>query len=190
VNKEKLLQNILGVLSQVRDNKEKLQLIYDFFFEEIYEDEEDEEPIEIPKKYKSFIKDIAQSIDCGHICYINPRTMECIDIPIDVENAFMGDEENPFQNELDKTDTWEKVITIEPLESHESFEIMKRFVNKVPNEKLQNKLWNVLEHRKPFANFKNLIDNSDYRQDWFDFKQSCLEEHVFEILQIDGIFKN
>ncbi len=62
-------------------------------------------------------------------------------------------------------------------------------MNKENNVKLQNKLSNALERRKPFANFKNLIDNSDYRHDWFDFKQSCLEEHVYETLQVEGFYK-
>ncbi len=156
MNKEKLLQNILGVLSQVRDNIEKLQLINDFFFKEIFEDDEKKDPIEIPKKYKTLIHNIAESFDCGQICYLNPKTMECIETPMGNEDTFMCDEENPFQNELDKTDSWEEMITIEHLESQESFKIMERFVNKVPDEKLQNKLWNALEHRKPFANFKYL----------------------------------
>jgi len=49
-----------------------------------------------------------------------------------------------------------------------------------------------LANRKPFANFKNIIDNSDYRQDWFDFKKWYLQNHVKELisLELDGESEN
>jgi hypothetical protein len=42
----------------------------------------------------------------------------------------------------------------------------------------------ALNNRKPFANFKYHIDNSDYRQDWFDFKKHYLEAYVKELLAV------
>jgi hypothetical protein len=48
---------------------------------------------------------------------------------------------------------------------------------------MQQKLFDALNRRKPFANFKNLIDDSPYRQDWFSFKQKKLEEHVSRLLE-------
>lgn len=73
-------------------------------------------------------------------------------------------------------------MTFEPLESHESFEIIRKFTDSLEDKKLQKQLANALNNRKPFANFKFIIDNSKYRQDWFDFKKRCLEEHVKELL--------
>ena len=78
---------------------------------------------------------------------------------------------------------WKNKIVIEPLESHESFKIMEGFVEQVPDLSLRNKLINALNRRKPFANFKYLIDDSAYRQDWFDFRQAWLEEYVYGLLE-------
>ena len=65
---------------------------------------------------------------------------------------------------------------------------MEHFVDKViPNGSFQNKLINTLNRRKPFANFRYIIDDSEYLQGWYDFKQNYLEEHVYEIFQIEGI---
>jgi len=47
------------------------------------------------------------------------------------------------------------------------------------------RLANALNNRKPFANFKFIIDNSEYRQDWFDFKQRYLERYVKELLALE-----
>jgi hypothetical protein len=37
----------------------------------------------------------------------------------------------------------------------------------------------MIEHR-PFRNFKDLIDTSDYRQDWIDFKKQANIDWVKE----------
>jgi hypothetical protein len=74
---------------------------------------------------------------------------------------------------------WKNKITVEPLESHESFKIMERFVGEVP-ERMRNKLAEVLNRHSPFANFKAVVENSEYRQQWFDFKKKEFEQHVFD----------
>ena len=43
---------------------------------------------------------------------------------------------------------------------------------------------NILENKKPFQNFKNKIDQSHFRQDWFDFKQKEIEKKVATELKI------
>lgn len=64
------------------------------------------------------------------------------------------------------------------MESLESFKIVERFVEQITDKKLKMELENVLANKKPFQNFKHSIDNSDYRQKWFDFKQRELEKIV------------
>lgn len=55
---------------------------------------------------------------------------------------------------------------------------MERFVAELTDKTLQSELEKVLEIKKPFQNFKHLIDHSDFRQNWFDFKQNELEKRV------------
>jgi len=55
---------------------------------------------------------------------------------------------------------------------------VERFVEQITDKKLKMELENVLANKKPFQNFKHSIDNSDYRQKWFDFKQRELEKIV------------
>ncbi len=62
---------------------------------------------------------------------------------------------------------------------------MEGFVDKIPNSKLQQKLINALNRKQPFANFKWLIDNSDYRQDWFDYRQTRFEQYVYDLLEYE-----
>ena len=93
-----------------------------------------------------------------------------------------------LKEDLNKIEGWESSIVINPLEPHESFKIMQSFIDKtIPEGNIQEKLIGALNRKRPFANFRNLIDNSDYLQDWCDFKQNYLEEHVYEMFQIEGI---
>ena len=75
MNAQQLLNGILPILHSVKEDKEKLQKILDFLLDEIYENPVEEEP-ERPERYRELVKSIAQSIDCGMVCFINPETLE------------------------------------------------------------------------------------------------------------------
>lgn len=179
-----LLNQILPILHSVKDDEEKLQRILDFLLEEIYEEPDDEE-IVIPEKYRELVRKTAESIDCGMVCFINPATLEMEDVPKSLleERFFTEDDEEEEDDVLDlQHENWEKCITVEPPESSESFTIMENFVSEVGDKNLKQKLINALSNRRPFANFRNIIDGSQYRKEWFAFKQRKLEEYVWRDL--------
>tara|TARA_Y100001934_G_scaffold264970_1_gene342584 strand:- start:921 stop:1361 length:441 start_codon:yes stop_codon:yes gene_type:complete len=134
---------------------------------------------------QNIIKNIAQELDCGFDCYLNVKTNEVIAIPgisyisdlDDFEEAF---EEDFTRMENNKTD----FIKFDVLESFESFKIMELFVHQLTDQNLKAELGNILENKKPFQNFKNKIDQSHFRQDWFDFKQKEIEKKVATELKI------
>jgi len=128
---------------------------------------------------KNIIKEIAENLDCGNDCYYNPKTDEIVAIPnfshISEEKEFKA----IFQADLKKVDNQKaNFIKFEVLESFESFKIMERFVEQMDDQQFQSELENSLQNKKPFQNFKHSIDNSNYRQKWFDFKQKELEKIV------------
>ncbi|MGB5981531.1 MAG: UPF0158 family protein [Nonlabens sp.] len=125
------------------------------------------------------IRKIAEEIDCGYNCHYNPKNDEIITIP-NFEQDFIENEfKDNFSEKLKKVkQNKAQFIKIEVLESYESFKIMEQFADQVDDEQLSTELKKVLERKKPFQNFKFIVDNSDYRQNWFDFKQAQLEEIV------------
>lgn len=128
---------------------------------------------------KNIIKEIAENLDCGFDCYYNPKTNEIITIPNFEETTDEEEFKDAFQSDINKVDEQkENFIKFEVLESFESFKIMERFTDQIGDKKFQSELDNILQNRKPFQNFKHSIDNSDYRQNWFDFKQNELEKIV------------
>ena len=128
---------------------------------------------------QNIIKEIAQELDCGNDCYYNSINDEIIAIPnfsiISDDEAFMecfgGDLKKVKKNKAD-------IIKIAVLESFESFKIMERFIDQISDFQFKTELENILRNKKPFQNFKNRIDKSDKRQEWFDFKQNELEKIV------------
>jgi len=188
MNPQQLLNEILPILHSVKEDKEKLQKILDFLLEEIYTEPEEEE-IEIPEKYKKLVHDVAENIDCGLVCFINPETLEVEEIPKGMVDGFsdfslnseLDDEEDDEQKFLHED--WESCISVEPRESNESFKIMEKFVDEANDKNLKNKLVNTLNNRRPFANFKNIVESSNYRNEWFAFKQKQLEILVWEELE-------
>jgi hypothetical protein len=120
------------------------------------------------------------------VCFINPATLEMEDVPRSILEERFFTEEDEEDNEFDlQHKNWDKCINVEPPESRESFEIMENFIDEVDDKNLQRKLLNALERRHPFANFKNTIENSDYRKAWFAFKQSKLEEYVWRDIEFE-----
>lgn len=185
---QKLLDEILPILYTVKEDPIKLQKILTFLEEEIYEEPEELDEPELPEKFTKVVSEIADSIDSGLVCFLNMDTGETEDIPKDMlhdPEDFEAMTGESFESMNFKYPEWENFMTFEPLESHESFKIMRNFTDSLKDRMLQNRLVNALDNRKPFANFKFIIDNSAHRQDWFDFKKQYLENYVKELLSLE-----
>lgn len=128
---------------------------------------------------QNIIKKIAQELDCGFNCYYNSKTDEIVTIPNFSHIADEDDFKEAFRADLEKVKKHQAdFMKIKVLQSFENFKIMELFVEQLPDKKLQSELENVLANKKPFQNFKHKIDHSDFRQNWFDFKQNELEKIV------------
>ncbi len=135
------------------------------------------------KPNSEIISEIVQELDSGCDCYLNNKTHEIIAIP----NFGNFPDEVEFQ-ELFKEDLMKvseqasTFIKIEVLKSYESFKIMERFAQKLPNSQFKTKLETILLNKKPFQKFKLAVESSEYRKLWFDFKRQEMEEIVFQKL--------
>lgn len=187
-----LLDKILIILQSIKDNPEQLKKLHQFMLDELYTEEEDEsKAIVFPGRYASLVKDVADRLSAGLVCYINPGTLEIIDIPQAIADNMMFEEDEEIEENEDNHSyadmkrilrDWEQTITISPPESSESFSFMKQFVDKLPGSRLSKILSEALFGRKPFRHFNSIIHQSDEREAWFAFRQKCLENYVAEML--------
>ena len=149
------------------------------------------------------IKEIAESVDLGFTCYVNPETgdmetmMENNDLGFDLYLDENEIDEKVIENEpgwqkevrieikeqMARIDSWKHCVVIQKPDSRVAFRFMEGFVEEIIPEKNKEMYWNALNWKKPFSNFNNLVHNSDYREEWFQFKLEKLIEYVREELR-------
>lgn len=127
------------------------------------------------------IKEIAELLDCGKLCFFHKTTGTIEHYP-DPDNAYV--ELDEWQETLDKIDSDRgNYLKFERMDSSQGFRMMEDFANSLTDENLRIRLFEQLSQRKPFSKFKWVIDNSDYRQNWFDFKEQANINWVREQLR-------
>ena len=189
-----LFDRILRIIEEVQDDEQQMQQILDYLVSEV--DLEKYKPInQLPEKYRPVVNEIAQYMDMGMICYLNPETVKLSFIPQELFYDIEGsDDVEEIKKQLDDVHGWQTVefldwdnpIVFQPFPSNQSFRIMEKFTHNLSNdENLRPKLINALQNRKPFANFGRIIDNSDLREDWFECKREHLDNLVAEDLLME-----
>lgn len=185
---DNMLGQILGIIRLVADDEEKLEKILEFLETEILDEEQDFFPkIDLPEQYIPVINSIAQDIDMGMVCFFNPETLETESIPVDFLSEIDDCEPEESRERMRELYDWEEIkfldwdtrIEFHPISSNEGYRIMESFAERLKDDDdLKSELFNALDRRRPFANFNDIIHNSDKRNDWFEFKQKWLENIV------------
>ncbi|MEM6525954.1 MAG: hypothetical protein AAF693_19300 [Bacteroidota bacterium] len=126
------------------------------------------------------IEEIAELLDCGELCFFHKPTGTIEHHPD--PNDFYLDLE-PWQETMDKIDedrdNYQRFVK---MHSNQAFLVMESFANTLTDETFQTQLFEQLSQRKPFSKFKWAIDNSEYRENWFDFKKQSYINWVREQL--------
>ncbi|MFR9524548.1 MAG: UPF0158 family protein [Rikenellaceae bacterium] len=138
------------------------------------------------KLSKEQIKSIAQDLECGMNCIINLDSGEYVTLMGESFDSYWSGEDPMLEEVEKKIESWENTTTVEPPYSGISFGFMEQFVDEVIPEgsALQDKLYRALSKSKPFRNFKNIVDCSDYREAWFAFKDERMVEYVERELRL------
>lgn len=180
------MNEILAILYQVKDSKEDLDKIHTFLNENILTEEETDLPI--PDKFKKAVAEIADNMESGFICRIDKNTAAIVSVrrenPFD--EHFFGEEEDEDEEEIifDPDD----IITINPLDSNEAFQIMEDFAESLDDSPLKIKLLSALNRNKPFAGFNSVIHTSVQKNEWFQFRKRAYEQHIAAILTAGSVW--
>ena len=71
----------------------------------------------------------------------------------------------------------DRYFFIEPIPSHEGYEIMQDFAASVESDEIRDQMFDALERKKPFFNFKStLADYPDIQKKFFEYKDNRLKE--------------
>jgi len=121
------------------------------------------------KKIKLFLDPILyymeDSSGYASSCYIDLLKGEVVlpDVDEDVSDEDAENEDRYFY--------------IEPIPSHEGYEIMQDFAASVESDEIRDQMFDALERKKPFFNFKStLADYPDIQKKFFEYKDNRLKE--------------
>ena len=133
---------------------------------------------------KKFVNDIAQNLQCGLDSYINKETGEFRVMPNDDIMDYNDDEELVEEYKQIQADIDSYYVIRRPRSSFD-YDIMESFAtDHVEDQNLREKLLDALQNRKPFRNFKAIVDYAgDYREQWFAYRQQRYMEYVEETMR-------
>lgn len=122
------------------------------------------------------IKEIAEQLSFNFRAFIHKETQHLLFVPD--PDHFMDLE--GWEEELERLDeTIDEYHQIEKWHSSDAFKIMQDFAGQVSNRRVQNELFMALEKKKPFREFKFVVDNAgDYREEWFAFRDARQQDYV------------
>ena len=137
------------------------------------------------------IKEIAGELDAGMKCFYHIPTGEIKSYP-DELRGHAGFEEEFWEDVIEKVESAPaEFVAFEALESFESFNMMETFINNIAEVKIQRQFHDAIRLKKPFQQFKYLLyDYPALREQWFDFKNHYLMDHVEQQLKSYNSLKN
>ncbi len=132
------------------------------------------------------VQNIADALDNNMVCFMNPDTYEVEDVPYDVLIGLYRDDS--CQEALERVDQWKRFITIDRPELSDTVKEMQTFVQDcIPSGKLKEQLYDALAfRRKPDKHFHDIVNRSDYRNQWAVYNRRRMMRHVRKKLR-DGL---
>ncbi len=98
----------------------------------------------------------------------------------------LDDEDGQSQDEIEENPA--RYHFIEPIDSNESFRMMARFVDSLPEGEAQRLLAKSLQRRSPFRNFKDdLYEFPDVQNQWYKYHDEQLVQMAKEWLEAEEI---
>ncbi|MGI8599394.1 MAG: UPF0158 family protein [Chitinophagaceae bacterium] len=131
------------------------------------------------------IKEIAEQLDCGMKCFYNTRSGELVAYPDALRMSGEIDEEI-WGDEIEKVEeNFHEYFSFHGMESHESFGVMEDFISLIQDEKIKANFEEIIQRRKPFQQFKNLLlYHPELRQQWFVYKDARYKEYLLNQLAL------
>ncbi|WP_373513873.1 UPF0158 family protein [Persicitalea sp.] len=123
------------------------------------------------------IKHIAEELQMGMKCYVHRESGKAISFPD--PNRLMATDDEYWQEQITEIDAHpDDYQEIDPMSSHRSFEVMEEFAEELTPGAFRTRLLDVLGRAKPFRHFKYEIEGSEYREQWFAFRDQEMTEWV------------
>jgi len=78
------------------------------------------------------------------------------------------------------TSIYGSLLYVEPLDSHEQYELMEEYIDSEEDEKVRNLLYVAIEGRGALGRFKDSLSSIGQLQDWYDFHENAINHRAIE----------
>ncbi|MCO5946092.1 UPF0158 family protein [Mucilaginibacter flavidus] len=133
------------------------------------------------------LKQIAEELDMGMVCYFHKVTGELEIYPDENHNPGFDDE--CWIDVMDKvSENRDDYIECEPMSSRESFRVMENFIGQIGHIPTRNKFIDVISRKRPFAHFKDMLeDYPELLKQWYAFKEEAYIEYVKALIDAANV---
>jgi Uncharacterised protein family (UPF0158) len=131
------------------------------------------------------IKEIAEMLDAGMICFYHKINGEMEYYPDMDRNPGFGEE--MWTDVIEKVDeNYSDYLRFEGISSFEAFRVMEYFIDDIEDIPLHNKFIDAISRKKPFRQFGDLLlYYPDLRQQWFAYKLERYIEFLKEQVEFE-----
>ncbi len=130
---------------------------------------------------EEMLKEISESLQTGTNCYLHKKTGKIIEHMEGADFDPAWDKEGSYTQDVqDLEDSPDEYVMFSPMSSSQAYDVMEDFTNSLEIGTLKVELLNVMNQKHPFQSFKRLVENSDARQNWFDFRNAAYVDYVRE----------
>jgi len=84
-------------------------------------------------------------------------------------------------------DVADRFVRIDPIDSHDEFQVMEEFVQSLPASPVRERLEWSLDGPKPFRRFKDSLGDEETRKRWFAFRDEALRQYAIKWLADLGV---
>jgi len=129
--------------------------------------------------------------DYRHLCVDLDDLVEALDshhpdmewyLDLNTGEVLFASADTPMEG-LDDLEEDVDYMAIFPMSPRQSFEIMEDFVDALPEGTPKQALWVALDHRKPFAAFKDELGLGPLREQWCAFHDTRMRGYAMEWLE-------
>ncbi|MCD7977125.1 MAG: hypothetical protein LUG51_08190 [Tannerellaceae bacterium] len=181
---EDLYQMVLSKLGHIKEDESKLSRVF-ILLEQMDVDGGEEEivgvDVEDGEEYRSLVMQIADALNDGFVCFVNPQTLEME--PVDCKGYYdaieIAEQNEDMMDEYDLDFTkWDGYIRLQPFGREELRTAMGKFALEIDDPKLAEKLQNALEANKPLRKMLDMIRDADKWLVWQVFKKQEIINYV------------
>lgn len=180
---EEIYDDIVGKLSHIRQNREKLIEVLNFLETKTADDAGRNAEDNIPPEYADIIMQITEALDDGFVCFLNPETLE---VEQASNSGLFGVSETEYDEQNDDMvdefgldyPEWRAYVRFEPFGRNDLLNVMEGYVEQLQDDTLRTQLENLSDKEELVTEFDEIMERTGNTENWNSFRKKEIGNYV------------